>query len=357
MVTFTSKPAVPLVPLPTHPADLPWPTKGWPRGEPPARLGTLLDAAFDPASPMRETHAVALVRRGLLVGERYGGALPFFDRPPEPVLPGTRLLAWSMAKSMLHALVGTLVGDGTLRLDEPVNVPEWSSPGDPRAAITLRQLLLMRDGIDFREDYVDERGSDVIQMLFGDGAADVAAFAARRPAAAEPGERFRYSSGTTNIISGLVARALGPGDGYRHELTERLLRPIGMAEALPGFDDAGTWVASSFLHATAAEFARFGYLYLRDGVWEGRRLLPEGWVDFARTPTAVDEDGAVFGAHWWIADDAYGTFEAHGYAGQFISVVPALDLVVVRLGNTPNDDQAGADALVAWRRDVIEAFA
>lgn len=351
--------ATPLPPLPAHPEGLPWPTAGWPRGTVPeaAGLDVLLDEAFDPASPMRETQAVAVVHRGRLVAERHDGALPFFDRPPEPVLPGTRLLSWSMAKSVLHALVGTLVADDTLTLDEPIGLPAWSHPGDPRAGATLRHLLLMRDGTDFREDYVDEHGSDAIEMLFGAGASDVAAFAASRPAAAGPGAVFRYSSGSSNIVSGVVARALGPGDGYRRELAARLLRPLGMAGAVPGFDAAGTWVASSFLHATAAEFARFGYLYLRDGVWEGRRLLPAGWVDFARTPSGTDADGAVYGAHWWIGDDEYGTFQALGYAGQSISVVPALDLVLVRLGNTPNDSQEGRDALVAWRRAVIAAFA
>ncbi len=143
------------------------------------------------------------------------GALEHFDRPPTPVTETTPLLSWSMAKSMLHAVVGLLVGDGRLDLDAPADVPEWSDPGDPRHAITLRQLLAMRDGLDWVEDYVDDRVSDVIQMLFGDGQADMAHFAADRPLAAPPGTRFNYSSGTSNIISGVVARTVGPGRALR----------------------------------------------------------------------------------------------------------------------------------------------
>ena len=119
-----------------------------------------------------------------------------------------------MAKSMLHAVVGLLVGDGRLDLDARADVPEWSGPGDARRAITLRHLLAMRDGLDFTEDYVDDRISDVIAMLFGAGQSDMAHFAADRPLAAAPGQRFNYSSGTSNIISGVVARLLGPGEPY-----------------------------------------------------------------------------------------------------------------------------------------------
>ena len=131
-----------------------------------------------------------------------------FDRAPTPVTAETPLLSWSMAKSVLHAVVGLLVGEGRLDLDAPVDVPEWSEPGDLRHAITLRQLLAMRDGLDFVEDYVDDRVSDVIKMLFGEGQSDVAHFAADRGLAAPPGTRFNYSSGTSNIISGIVALSL-----------------------------------------------------------------------------------------------------------------------------------------------------
>ena len=114
-------------------------------------------------------------------------------------------------------------------------------------------------------------------------------------------------------------------------------------------------MASSTVHATARDFARFGYLYLRDGIWDGRRLLPEGWVDHGRLPRSVDpEDGDLYGAHWWVVGDEFGSFRASGYEGQSILVSPGLDLVVVRLGKTPKEREPTCHR---WRRRVIEAFA
>ena len=242
-----------------------------------------------------------------------------------------------MAKSMLQAAVGLLVGDGKLDIDAPAAVPEWSDGADPRHAITLRQLLAMRDGLDFAEDYVDDKVSDVMQMLFGDGQADMAHFAADRPLAAPPGTRFNYSSGTSNIVSGVVARTVGPGERYARFLHSRLFGPLGMTSADPEFDEAGTWVASSFLRTNARDYARFGLLYLRDGMWDGVRLLPAGWVDYARTWVSEDpEDASPYGAHWWgVAGDTLGTFRCSGYEGQSITLCPTLDLMVVRLGKTP----------------------
>ena len=138
-------------------------------------------------------------------------------------------------------------------------------------------------------------------------------------------------------------------------MRERLLDPIGASSPQLTFDAAGTWVASSYVHATARDFARFGLLYLRDGVWDGRRILPAGWVDHGRRPRSIDpEDGSLYGAHWWVMGDEFGTFRAAGYDGQSIYICPALDLIVVRLGKTPRDR---APHLQQWRRDVVEAFA
>jgi CubicO group peptidase (beta-lactamase class C family) len=351
---------VTLVPLPAQPDGVPWPTEAWPEGDPPAAarpaLDDLLDLVCDESGPLATTYAVAMVHRGRLVAERYGGELEHFDRPPDPVTVDTPLLSWSMAKSMLHAVVGLVVGAGKLDLDTPADVPEWATePDDPRHAITLRHLLAMRDGLDFVEDYVDDRVSDVIAMLFGDGQRDMAHFAADRPLAAAPGTRFNYSSGTSNIISGVVARQVGPGEPYARFLHQRLFGPIGMTSALPELDEAGTWVASSYVRATARDFARFGLLYLRDGRWDGRRLLPEGWVDYARTIVSIDPADGPYGAHWWgVAGDSLGTWRAAGYEGQSITLCPALDLVVVRLGKT---DIAHNPGLVAWRAAVVNAFA
>ena len=346
----------PLVPLPPQPADVPWPTAAWPQGPVPdgVALDRLLDAAFtDPG--MATTYAVVVVQGGRLLAERYGGELEHWDRPHEAVGPGTGLLSWSMAKSVLHAAVGLLVGDGRLRPDDPAPVAAWQSAGDPRREVTLEDLLDMRDGLAWAEDYVDAGISDVIEMLFASGQHDVAAFAADRALAAPPGRRFNYSSGTSNIVSSLVADLVGRGDAYDAFLRERLFAPIGMTSARPRLDATGTWIASSYLYATAQDWARFGTLYLRDGMWEGRRLLPEGWVDHGRRVRSVDEeDGDLHGAHWWVEGDDLGTFTARGYEGQSIAICPALDLVVVRLGRTPEE---GKEAPARWRTDVVAAFA
>jgi CubicO group peptidase (beta-lactamase class C family) len=318
-------------------------------------LDALVDEAFTDGGPMGTTYGVAVVHRGRLVAERTGGTLPSFTGPGTPVGPDTPLLSWSMAKSMLHALVGMLVAEGRLDPAAPAPVDLWSGPGDPRGAITLEDLLTMRDGLAFAEEYEDAGVSDVIEMLFGSGVTDTARFAADRPAVAPPGARFNYSSGTSNVVSGIVAGVVGPGDPYRAFLHDRLLAPLGMHGARATFDDAGTWIASSYLYAPVTAFARFGLLYLRDGVWDGRRLLPDGWVDHGRRPRSVEaESGEWYGAHWWTRDDPRGTFWCAGHEGQFIDVCPALDLVVVRLGRSMDDDEM--DAVRDWRRRVVDAF-
>jgi hypothetical protein len=224
--------ARPLVPLPPQPAGVPWPTEAWPTADPdPAvagRLVALLDDLTGDVDRYGTTYAVAVAHRGVLVAERYGGVLEHWDRPFEPVEPTTRLMSWSMAKSILHAVVGTLVGEGRLALEGPAPVPEWSDPADPRHAITLDDLLEMRDGLAFSEDYADAGVSDVIEMLFGAGEADMAHFAADRPLAHPPGTVFNYSSGTSNIVSGIVARQVGPGAPY-----EALLRGPRHRAGLP----------------------------------------------------------------------------------------------------------------------------
>jgi CubicO group peptidase (beta-lactamase class C family) len=343
------------VALPPQPQGVPWPTRSWPTGRVSGRaLDDLLDVAFDTSGPLAETHAVVVVSGGRLVAERYGGSEPR-SRGTIPVGPESTLLSWSMAKSMLHAAVGVLVGEGRLHLGERAPVPSRSAESDPRGAITLEQLLEMRDGLDFHEDYVDRGVSDVMEMLWGSGCDDVARFAADRALVTAPGSAFHYSSGTSNIVSGIVARTVGPGEPYRRFLLDRLFGPIGAMSVVPAFDAAGTWVGSSTLYATARDFARFGLLSLRDGVWEGRRVLPVGWVDHGRRPRSVDPtDGQVHGAHWWVVGDRHGTFWASGYRGQSVTICPALDLVVVRLGDTPTER---GPELTRWRSEMVEAFA
>ncbi len=334
-------------------AGSPWPGTTWPTAPTPARVDAACDAAFGDV-PLAETYATVVVQGGRILAERYGGALPRFDGPPTPVGPETPLLSWSMAKSMIHALVGQLVDEGRLDPWVPAPVAEWG-PGDPRADIRLADLLAMRDGLSWSEVYSVDEPSHVVDMLFGDGRADMGAYAAARPLAAAPDTVFNYSSGTTNILSRIVADHLGRHDDYRSAMEHRLFAPLGMTSARPGLDEAGVVVGSSYVHATARDYARFGLLYLRGGEVDGRRVVSRSWCDTAQVPHSVDPDSDLFYSwQWWVTGDRYGTYCALGYEGQMIAVVPALDAVVVRLGRTP-EEQAGP-ALADWRRAVLAAL-
>jgi CubicO group peptidase (beta-lactamase class C family) len=237
----------------------------------------------------------------------------------------------------------------------PADIPQWQGADDPRGAITLDLLLRMSSGLKWVEEYSPDVPSDVRAMLFGEGKADVAAYAAAVPLAHPPGSVFQYSSGTTNLVVLALSRALGlKASAFEAFMHARLFGPLGMTTPIPKFDAAGTFIGSSYCFCSARDFARFGLLYLRDGVWEGRRLLPAGWVDYARTPTFQQPDAAEsrYGAHWWLDIGGPGSFSANGYDGQFIVCVPDLDLILVRHGRS----EAQKDAVKAWIGKVVDTF-
>jgi CubicO group peptidase (beta-lactamase class C family) len=301
------------------------------------------------------TNAVVVIQGGRVVAERYGGVREFFDRPAEPITNESPLISWSMAKSMLHCVIGTLVDAGGLDPDDLAPVPEWSDEQDPRHQIRVRNLLAMRDGLAFNESYVLGEPSHVIEMLFGEGQRDMAAFAASLPLAHGPDAQFNYSSGTTNVLSRIVADIVGYGDAYRTYLDQRLFGPLGMTSADPTFDEHGVFVASSYVHATALDFAKFGLLYLRGGEWDGRQIISRAWAETAQVPLSVDEEtGAYYSWQWWVTGDEYGTYWASGYEGQQISVVPALDALILRFGHTPEER---APLLFEWRDRVLSVLA
>jgi CubicO group peptidase (beta-lactamase class C family) len=363
--TMTALAKVPLVPLRAQPAGVPFPTNTWPKGAPPSAAAPVIKAQFDKAfnneiKEIGETRAVIIVQGGKIVAERYGTG--FTEK--------SKLISWSMAKSITAALVGIALGDGKLKLDDPLNEPLWDD-GDKRRDITIRQALNMSDGLRWREDgYDDPIQNDAAKMLFGEGREDIVDYVASKPQEFPPGQKWRYSSGTTNLVSAAVARSVSPRDlsdptgeeGYRKFMYERLFQPIGMARTAAEFDKAGNFYGSSLVHATAQDFARFGLLHLRDGVWEGKRILPEGYVDFLRTP-ATSEGATAYGAHWWLSlpnkagtlkEGPYDSFEATGFQGQLIMVIPSKDLVIVRLGLMR--DENGWDGLGAWVQPIVNAF-
>lgn len=300
-----------------------------------AAVAAVADELFTVDEREGLTLALVVQQHGEVVFERYGRQPDTAFGPGGPVGPDTTLVSWSMAKSITHAAVGLAVADGVLDVDAPAPVPAWR--GTAKAAITVLDLLEMRPGLTFVEDYVDDSVSHCIDMLYGSGQADMAAYAAALPLEHAPGTVWNYSSGTTNIVARIVGDAVGGGrEGMTAFLAERLFDPLGMTSAIPKFDDAGTFVGSSFVYATARDFARFGQLYLDDGVVAGRRLLPVGWRDHGRTQIAFDPDGGFgYGRHWWIWPEFPGSMAAHGYEGQYTLVEPSRDLVVVHLGKVP----------------------
>lgn len=314
------------------------------------RLAAVLDAAFsepDPEHP-RRTRAVVILHEGHIVAERYAA-----DFGPDTPLPG-----WSMTKSVMNALVGILVKVGRLTLNTPVFANAWRGADDPRSHITLEHLLHMSSGLEFNEDMTDPL-ADVSRMILKEQ--DMAAFAANKPLQAEPGTRWQYSSGNTNILSGFLRRILGE-DAYHRFPHEALFDHLGMNRAVLEADASGTFVGSSFMYATAREWARFGLLYMQDGMWEGERILPEGWVQYTRRPALTDPQ-AAYGAHFWrrIPREYRGTvsalpedaFHAVGHEGQFVSIIPSRNTVIVRLGKTRYPQAWKHDAFI---NDVLTAL-
>jgi CubicO group peptidase (beta-lactamase class C family) len=307
-----------------------------------AEVSAVLDQAFGEytTDELRATDAVLVVHKGKIVAERYRPA--WGDRD-------TTHRSWSMAKSFTHALAGILVRQGRLDVYAPAEVPEWSDPADPRHAITVDQMLRMASGLAWKEDYFAP-DSDTIAILGGAGKDDMAGYAASKPLEVPPGSRVRYATGTSNIVAGVIGRVVGPGDPYRAFVDDELLRPIGIdpARTAIGWDGAGNVVGGSVLDLTARDYARFGLLYLRGGEWDGRRIVPRGWVDYGRTPTPSPAGTEEYGAHWWTYEDCAGGFRAGGFNGQHIVLCPTLDLVVVVLGNrTDGKDGEIRDRLVA----------
>ena len=301
----------------------------------------LFDVMDEPGpKPTRRTRAVVILHQGKVIAERYD----------EGITAKTRLPGWSLTKSVFNALLGSMQLKGMIGdMNDPVPINAWQSNGnDPRAAITYDNLLRMRSGLEFDENYANPL-SDVVQMLFVEPAA--AGFAVAKPLINPPGTEFSYSSGATNILSAAILNQSGTRGIYQKRPTDLLFRPLGINSAVIETDQDGYFIASTFMHATARDWAKIGQLFLQDGVWDGERILPKGWVDYSISPAPADPNG-IYGAHWWRDlpgannDDANNktpqvpkdAFFALGHDGQSISVIPSKELVVVRLGLTRDRD-------------------
>ena len=286
-----------------------WETGPLPAGVDEAELDAAVTTAFGAADNEASVRSVVAVVAGKIVYERYH---PLDDA-------ATIFPSWSVAKSFASAVIGLLSGDGKLDLQAPAPVEQWAAADDPRHAITIEDMLHMASGLDWTEEY--SAGGRPRQMFAAPNAAD---FVAELPLVNEPGSTFAYSTGTSALLAGIITDTLGGPDATDTYVHERLLDPIGITTTEFQRDPGGVWLGGLGADHTARDFARFGLLYLHDGVWAGTRILPEGWVDYTKTPSPANP---VYGAHWWMLHP--DSFEARGLFGQIILVSPLHDLVLV----------------------------
>lgn len=312
-----------------------------------------VDALF--AADQGETRGVLVIRNGVTETKRY--APGYSD--------ANRFISWSMAKSVTAVLIGELVADGKLSLDAPVPFAEWQAkPGDPRAAITLRQMLHMSSGLDHTEGLEPEKGpagvlaSDTTQTLFVSGTQAMAARNLTRGMEAKPGAKYEYSSITSLLLSELITRQLTESRdprvraaAYNAFAQERLFKPAGITSAFMEYDGAGTQIGGSIIHMSLDDWGRFGQLFLEGKGPDGAQVIAPAWMSFLRTPSTTR---AEYGGHIWLNRAPAGAnanaaalfpgkgpdtlFAAIGHLGQYVIVSPKQHLVLVRLGKTNDQD-------------------
>ena len=321
---------------------------GGPSGN--AALDRILDAVFEGRTYGRDavTSAVLIATPEAILAERYADGFT----------PTTAQRTWSVAKSLAATVIGAAVRRGLLDVDAPAPVPEWQRPADPRRHIRLGDLLHMASGLDS-----NRAGNRTDRLYMGGGL--VTDTATRTALEAPPGRRWKYANNDTLIAVRALRAAIGDDDAYWRFPFEAVLLPLGMTHTTPETDWDGNFILSSQVWTTARDLARLGILHLRDGVWQGRRILPEGWVRYVTTPAPAQpprragRESPGYGAQWWlynervpeVPDDAYA---ARGNRGQYVMVIPSRNLVIVRRGYDP----AGGEGftLARFTHDVLAAL-
>ena len=352
-----SLPSLEIPPPPGDPASIPWPNGDLvsdmvtPADVDAAALLAASDWAFERESPEQVTLSLMVVQDGRIVHERYA---PGVDMT-------TRTRTWSTAKSIAVTLIGMLVDQRRMALDEPLGFdwfPELSSPeSDPRSAITLRHLLNMSSGLypvdNARLEYATGSG-----LAYWAGASSVHG-ALNRGVIRKPGTYWDYENYDTLLAVYTMKQVIGDEDEYRRYPRRALLDKLGMRNTLLSTDRFGDFILSSQVYTNARDLARFGLLYLQGGVWDGERLISEDWIEFTRTPAPSTADrGNFYGGQWWLVpDDRHdvpkGAYSTSGNRGQYVIVVPSHDLVIVRRGL-----DYGRQGFSRWdlTREVLKAF-
>ncbi|RKF19131.1 class C beta-lactamase-related serine hydrolase [Altericroceibacterium spongiae] len=322
-------------------------------------LARATDALFT-REDLGQTQALIVYHEGEIVAERY--AKGYDDN--------SRFLGWSMSKSVVGVMIGMMIAEGRLTLDDSPPIAHWQRPGDPRGEITVRQLLQMRSGLRHQEVAEPLYRSDTVRMLLLDGRDDMAEWAEAQPLEYEPGQMFEYSTPGTVILSDTIARILAPkGTADERQqavarfLKARLAEPVGMDSLTAEYDASGTMIGGSMLWATARDWGRFGEFLRHGGSVKGVQIVPRGWIDFMRRPSPRAAD---YGALIWLnrptesgrnelfaEQGPADAFAAIGHLGQYVIVSPGDKLTIVRLGNTPQNQRP---ALVAALGDIVHLY-
>ncbi len=305
-----------------------------PTPEPVAELPTKLDARFDRVladafdndrfGAGSITSAVIVIHGDNIVAERYGNG---FSRE-------TAYRTWSTAKSITALMIGIAEGQGLLELDEPAAIPEFASPGDSRGAITWRHLLNMSSGL-------YSEGANTNAVYFG--GQDAISSGTSGHLEATPGSRWKYANNDTLLLLRGLRHVLNDDERYLRFAYDHLLHPIGMNRTVMEADHAGNLIGSSQVYTTPRDLARLGLLLLNKGVWNGNRILPNGWIQTVTSPAPakpVAEGQQGYGGQFWLLDNFPGvprdTYTTAGNKGQLVTVIPSENLVIVRTGVNPN---------------------
>lgn len=285
------------------------------------KLQNAVNNAFDKKDEKsKRTRSLIVIYKDKIIAEKYADG---FNK-------NSRILGWSMTKSITATYFGILQKQGKIDIRKQAPLAEWAT--DKRAAITINDLLHMNSGLEWEEDY--GKISDVTKMLFQ--AEDMTQCQVDKPFAFEPNTHWNYSSGTTNLLSGILRQQFKTHQAYLDFWYSSLLDKIGMHSALIETDMNGNFVGSSYGWATTRDWSKFGLLYLHKGNWNGEQVFDENWSDYVSTPT--NTSNGSYGAQFWLnaggrfPDAPKDMFYASGYQGQMVAIFPSHDLVIVRMG-------------------------
>ena len=334
----------------SHDESLEWPTDRWPENKiqlDDQDFKKIIDYTFSTESieTLGRTNALLIVQNGSIVYEKYN----------EPINRNTKLISYSMAKSYIGLLTGMMIDKGFIESKDEKNLlKEWQ---DNRKNISISHLLNMQSGLDFVEQYDNNGRSDTLEMLFGNGRFDQASFAASFALKSiTPGMKFNYSTGETNILSKIIKLRLQEQNlNYQNFINDNLSSKIGLKNTIFEFDDSGTFIGGSSVFANARDYARFGYLYLRDGQWDGETIVSKSWIDDTRKP--AKNTYKMYSNKFWMPHPASrigpkDTYYCAGFGGQYILMIPSKDMVVVRLGETYVED----DKVLENLSEIINFF-